>query len=80
METKTSEEVLTMKEIEEKFDSEWVLIGDPQTNELLEVLSGKILCHSKDRAEIHRKAMELRPKRFAVLHIGEPPEGMEFAL
>lgn len=80
MTIQTVEEILTMKEIEEKFNSEWVLIGEPQTNELLEVLSGKILFHSKDRDEIHQKAMELRPKRFAVLRIGEPPEGMEFAL
>ena len=80
MTTQKAEEILTMKEIEEKFDSEWVLIGDPQTNDLLEVLSGKILHHSKDRGEVHQRVMELRPKRFAVLHIGKPPEGMEFAL
>lgn len=80
MTTQKAEGILTMKEMEEKFDSEWVLIGDPQTNDLLEVLSGKILHHSKDRSEIHQRAMELRPKRFAVIHIGEPPEGMEFAL
>ena len=42
MTTQKAEGILTMKEMEEKFDSEWVLIGDPQTNDLLEVLSGKI--------------------------------------
>jgi len=73
------EEIMTIEEIENRFDSEWVLIGDPQTDELLEVLSGKVLWHSSDRDEIHRKAMELHPRRFTVLHIGEPLEGMEYA-
>ncbi|MCP4655269.1 MAG: hypothetical protein GY856_07605 [bacterium] len=29
------DEVLTMSEIETRFDSEWILVGDPETNELL---------------------------------------------
>jgi hypothetical protein len=37
-------------------------------------MGGKVLWHSRDRDEIHRMAMELHPRRFAVLHIGKPPE------
>lgn len=74
------EEMLTIEEIENRFDSEWVLIGDPLTDELLEVMGGKVLWHSRDRDEIHRMAMELHPRRFAVLHVGKPPEEMESAL
>jgi hypothetical protein len=73
-------EVLTIAEIESQFPSEWVLVGDPETSESLEVLSGQVLCHSRDRDEFDRKALEFRAKRFAVLYTGKPPEGMEFAL
>jgi hypothetical protein len=59
--------VLTVAQIEEQFDSEWVLVEDPQTNDALEVQSGKVRWHSKDRDEVYRKAVELRPKRFAML-------------
>src|SRR5713226_9323866 len=73
-------EVLTVAEIKSRYDSEWVLIEDPQTNEALEVQSGRVLYHSRDRDEFDRKALGFHPKRFAVLYTGNPPEGMEFAL
>ncbi len=40
---------MTISEIESEFDSEWVLVDEPETNEQLEVLKGKVLHHSKDR-------------------------------
>ncbi len=58
---------LTLAEIEAQFVSEWVLVEDPQTNDALEVQSGKVLYHSKDRDEVYREAVRLRPKRFAML-------------
>ena len=73
-------DVLTVAEIEERFGSEWILIEDPQTNEALEVEAGKVRWHSKDRDEVIRKAVELRPKRFAVLYTGTIPENTEVAL
>ena len=44
---------------------------DPQFNDALEVHSGVVRYHSKDRDEVYRKAVELRPKQFAVLYTGE---------
>jgi hypothetical protein len=35
------EEVLTIAEIESRFASEWVLLGDPETNAALEVQGGE---------------------------------------
>lgn len=74
------DEVLALAEIESRFDSEWVLVEDPQTNEFLEVQSGKVIWHSKDRDEVYRKAVELRPKRFAMLYTGKIPEGTAIVL
>ena len=68
------DDVLTITQIEAQFASEWILVVDPQTNDALEVQSGKVCWHSKDRDEVYRKAVELRPKRFAVLYTGKMPK------
>jgi hypothetical protein len=73
-------DVLTLSQIEERFDSEWVLVGDPDTDDSLEVRQGKVLWHSKDRDEVYRKMVELRPRRFAVLYTGKMPEGTAIVL
>jgi hypothetical protein len=68
------DKIFTAAQIEEQFVAEWVLIEDPETNNALEVQSGKVRWHSKDRDEVYRKAVELRPKRFAMLYTGKMPE------
>lgn len=68
------DKVMTLAEIESQFESEWVLVEEPQTNEVLEVLGGKVRCHAKGRDEVYRKAVELRPKRFAMLYTGTIPK------
>lgn len=73
-------ELITYAEIEKQYDGEWVLLGDTVTAKGPRILRGKVLWHSKDRDEVYRKAMELRPKHAAVLFMGNPPKGMEFAL
>lgn len=64
-------DVLTVSEIESRFLAEWVLVEDPETNAALEVQRGRVRFHSKDRDEIYRKVVELRPRRFAVLYTGQ---------
>ncbi|OGQ81337.1 MAG: hypothetical protein A3F90_03480 [Deltaproteobacteria bacterium RIFCSPLOWO2_12_FULL_60_19] len=74
------DDVMTVAQIEAQFESEWVLLENPQTNEALEVQGGRVLWHGKDRDEVYRKAVELRPKRFAVLYTGKMPEGTAVVL
>ncbi len=74
------DETLTMHEIEARFAPEWVLIGEPQTDDTLAVLGGKVLFHSPDRDEVCRKAAELRPGRFAIEYLGPWPENMALVL
>ncbi|MGH7801967.1 MAG: hypothetical protein ACREOW_15295 [Thermodesulfobacteriota bacterium] len=73
-------EVMSLAEIQARFESEWVLLEDPETTETLEVKSGKVLWHSKDRDEVYRKARELRPKHLAILYTGKLPEDMAVVL
>lgn len=74
-------QVMTMNEIEQQFDSEWVLIDQPETNEVQEVLRGAVVFHSKDRQAIHETVMQMpKPRRVAVLYVGEPPSSTNFLL
>lgn len=74
------DKVMTIQEIEDRFDDEWVLVANPQTDDALHILSGQVVCHSRDRDEVYQKAIELRPHRFAVFFNGELPADAEFAL
>lgn len=65
---------MTIAEIEARFDSEWVLIEDPRTDDELNVLGGKVLCHDRDRDAVYKRAAALRPKRSAILYTGQIPE------
>jgi hypothetical protein len=71
---------LTMAEIESRYPSEWVLIDEPQLSPLLQVQGGKVLWHSKDRDEVHRKAIEFRPKTFSVRYTGTIPDNVAVIL
>ena len=71
---------MTLAEIESEFDSEWVLVGDPVTDEALKVLEGKVLHHSKDRDEVYRTAVSLRPERSAIVFTGKIPAGTAVVL
>lgn len=74
------DEVLSRPDIEDRYRSEWVLIADPEVDENLEVVRGKVACHSKDRDEVDRKAIELRLKHSAFLYTGRIPEDVAIIL
>ena len=67
-------EVLTRTEMETQFDGEWVVAGDPEINKSLDVLSGYIVAHGKDRDAVYARAAELQPKHSAYLYFGEMPK------
>ncbi len=72
--------ILTMEEIERKFDGEWVLIEDVETDERLEVVRGKVTYHGNDKNELHQRAMKSKSNHFASLFIGKPDPRMGFLL
>jgi hypothetical protein len=65
--------VLSVAEMRTRYNGEWILVGDPQTDSTLGVQAGKVLSHSADRDEVYRQAAALRPARFAVLCFAVPP-------
>jgi hypothetical protein len=54
------DEILTLGEMEVRFPSEWILVADPELDETLEVVRGRVVSHSKDRDEVYQRAIELR--------------------
>jgi len=73
-------EVMSLIEIQQRFESEWVLIGDPETTENLEITKGRVLWHSKSRDEVYRKAREFSPQSSAILYTGTIPQEGELVL
>lgn len=73
-------ENMTLTQIETLFDEEWVLICDPVTDQGLNIRSGKVVHHSKDRDEVYRKAVALRPARSAIIYTGTMPKGTAVVL
>ncbi len=74
------DEVLTFEEIEARYAPDWVLIGEPQTDEELNLLGGKVLFHSPDQDEVCLKAMEYPPGRYALEFLGTIPDDLVLVL
>jgi hypothetical protein len=75
-----TDEILTVQEIEARYPSEWVLIEDPEVDQQLDVIRGRVVWHSRNRDEVDSKAIELRPKSPATRYMGAWPENMEYIL
>jgi len=70
----------TIEQIQSEFPSEWVLIEEPQTDEGTRLQGGRVVFHSINRDEVHRKAVELRLPHFAVRFLGSMPENTALVL
>lgn len=66
------QQVLSIEEMGRAFPGEWVLIGDPEVDENLEVLRGAVLYHSPSRLETLGEVRRGRAKAFAWRFMGEP--------
>jgi hypothetical protein len=75
-----TEQSMTIAEMKTRFEDEWILVEDPQTNEALEVLNGKVVHHAKDRDDVYRQAVARRPRHSAILYTGGMPEDTAIVL
>jgi hypothetical protein len=74
------QEIMTLQEIESRFESEWVLVEDPEFDEQFQVVRGKVIFHSKSRDELDEKDKEFQPKCAAYLYTGTMPENTAIVL
>ena len=65
------DEILTIEEMKARFQAEWLLVEEPQTDEYYAVKKGRVRCHSKVKADIYKRIAELRPKSCAFVYTGE---------
>lgn len=68
------------KEIVEKFKDEWVLIDVKEVDKNFNLKEGDVIAHSKNKEEIYKKLLELRPKKFSIEYTGKIPEDLAVVL
>ena len=66
-------EVLTLSQMEARYPDEWLLIESPELDDDMEIIKGRIIAHSPDRALVDREALTRRPKFSAYHFTGELP-------
>lgn len=71
-------DVLTMAEIEQKYNGEWVIILDPDLDEHLNVLRGRVVAHGPDREEVYKYDGLPKPFHAAFLYIGDLDPDMAY--
>jgi hypothetical protein len=71
-------EIMSRAELETLFPDEWILMVDPEMGNDTNY-RGRVIAHSKDREEIHRKAMDVpTPRHIAIFFTGPLiPPGMK---
>ncbi len=64
----------------EQYKDEWVLIDVKDVNDDFTIREGKVLAHSKDKEQIYKKLLEIRPKKFSIEYTGKIPEDLAVVL
>jgi len=68
------------QEIKKMFKEEWVLIEIRRVDESFKVMEGEVLAHSKDKNEVYKRLLEIRPKEFSIEYTGEIPKDLSVVL
>jgi len=68
------------KEIVKNFKDEWVLVDVKEVNEDFNLKEGDVIAHAKDKEQIYRKLLELRPRNFSIEYTGKIPEDIAVVL
>ena len=72
-------ERMTLEEMDQKYPNEWLFIVDCEHSENTELLSGRVLVHSKSRDDIYEASG--RYKGGAAIHYtGEMPDPLKYQL
>jgi hypothetical protein len=72
----TSPEILTLDQIRQRYDGEWVLIAYNEIDHNLIPLSGEVLAHSSDRDEVYHAVSQADGRDIAIECFVEVPEDM----
>jgi hypothetical protein len=68
------------EEIVEQFRDEWVLIDVKGVDENFNLQEGDVIAHSKNKEEIYRRLLEMRPRNCSIEFTGRIPEDLAVVL
>ena len=68
------------EEIKNAFKDQWVLVQVDEVDASFNILEGEVLAHSKDKEEVYKKLLQIRPKEFSVEYTGVIPEDLAVVL
>jgi hypothetical protein len=72
-------ERLKIQEIKEKYPDEWVLLLEPETDEVLNIYSGVVAIHSTKRSDIYAQLRQYT-QRCAIYFTGKFGKNKIYAL
>jgi hypothetical protein len=70
--------ILTLEQIRQRHDGEWVLIAYTEIDRNLQTIKGEVLAHSIDRDEVYRAVSKAKGRDFAIECFVNTPEDMAF--
>ena len=73
-------QIMTLEEIKQNYDGEWVLIAYSEADENLQVLKGKVIAHAVSKDEIYQALESATEQPLAIEYMGEVPEDLAFIL
>jgi hypothetical protein len=72
--------ILTFEQMKERYPDEWLLIGFTALDEHLNVITGEVIAHSKERDEIYAALDRCQDRSFAIEHTGSPDPNISYLL
>lgn len=74
--------MLSIEQVNEQYDGEWVFLIDCTTDKDGNVLGGEVAIHSKSRDEVFRGMQKYKKvdTLFSIRYAGKLPEGVEVIL
>ena len=73
-------EMLSIQDIRERYDGEWLLITYAELDEDLNVVRGEVIAHSPDRDQIYGNLLTAKDRPVAIEYVGAIPEDLAVIL
>lgn len=73
-------EIITFEEMNDRYDSEWLLIAYTEVDEDLRVIRGEVLAHSPHQEDIYQVLETIEEQPLAIEYVGQIPKNLNFIL
>lgn len=73
-------EILTLEEMQQRYNGEWLIIAYTEIDEDLNVIRGEVLAHSPSQEEIYKALPIAKGRAIALEYVGQIPDDLAFML